>query len=51
MDISDDTRVGLLEFAEAGGDLNFDDDHRQESAERVTRMLQLIVSSVDYQFE
>lgn len=50
MKVADETRVGLLEYAESGGELAFDDESRDDSAKRVTRMLQLIVSSLDYQF-
>jgi uncharacterized protein (DUF1800 family) len=46
-----DTRAGLLEFAESGGNLRFDDDEaRAESACRIARMLSLIVAAPEYQF-
>jgi uncharacterized protein (DUF1800 family) len=51
MTVGDDTREGLLEFARLGGDLRFGSEaERQESSTRVVRMMQLIVSSIDYQF-
>ena len=40
-----------MDFAESGGDLLFDNaKQREESAERVARMVQFIVASVEYQF-
>jgi uncharacterized protein (DUF1800 family) len=51
LDVAPETREGLLEYASSGGELRFDsDEQRKESPARVTRMLQLIVSSLDYQF-
>ena len=51
IEVSDETRGGLLEYAESEGDLRFDTKSaRQESSLRASRMLQLIVSSIDYQF-
>ena len=45
------TREALMDFAESGGDLLFDStERREESAERVARMVQFIVASVEYQF-
>ena len=45
------TRQTLLEVAESGGRLRFDGDaERAENVQRVTRMLQLIVASREYQF-
>lgn len=51
LDVEGETREGLLEYAMSGGALRFGtDEQKKESATRVTRMLQLIVSSLDYQF-
>ena len=45
------TREALLKFAESEGELRFDsDDARQESSARIGRMMQLIVSTREYQF-
>ena len=51
MTVSDETRNSLLEYARPLGtfDLSIQAD-RQESVSRVVRMLQLIVSSREYQF-
>ena len=49
--VSDDTRRELVQHAEAGGELRFDSEQaRDESSARLVRMLQTIVSSVEYQF-
>ena len=49
--VSDDTRRELVQHAEAGGALRFDSEQaRDESSARLVRMLQAIVSSVEYQF-
>ena len=51
LEVSDDSRRALLDFAEQGGDLSFDtEDARQESAGRVAQLLTLIVASPEYQF-
>ena len=51
IEVAGETRGGLLEHAESGGDLRFDTESDwRESGLRVSRMLQLIVSSIDYQF-
>ncbi len=51
LDVDAKTRDGLTEYAESGGELRFDTEaHEQESSARIVRMLQLIVSSIDYQF-
>ncbi len=51
MVVGGDTRGGLMEYAESGGDLRFDtSDEQATSQERVVRMLQLIVSTREYQF-
>ena len=48
---SDDTRRVLTEFAAEEGPLSFDsDDAREHSEARIGRMLQLVVSSPEYQF-
>ena len=50
VEVSDDTRAGLLRYAEAVGELRFDsEDAREDSAVHVGRMLQLIVSTREYQ--
>ena len=49
--VSDDTRSQLLQAAEREGDLEFDTESgRKRSSERTVRMIQAIVSSVEYQF-
>ena len=49
--VSDDTRSELLQAAEREGDLEFDTESgRERSSERTVRMIQAIVSSVEYQF-
>ncbi len=49
--VSDETRAGLLEHASAQGDLLLGtEEQRKASAARVASMLQLIVSSLEYQF-
>ncbi len=49
--VAQDRREGLLSYAESGGDLKFGSDtERMDSEERVARMLQLIVSTREYQF-
>lgn len=51
VEVGEDTLEGLMDLAESGGDLLFDtESHKSESAKRVTRMLQLITSSIEYQF-
>ena len=50
VEVSDDTRAGLMRYAEAVGELHFDtEDAREDSAVHVGRMLQLIVSTREYQ--
>ena len=49
--VDDDTRTGLLSYAESGGELVFGTEaKREQSAARIVRMLQLIVSAREYQF-
>ena len=49
--VTDDTRRELIQHADAGGDLRFDSGQaRDESSARIVRMLQIVVSSVEYQF-
>ena len=49
--VSDDTRSGLLGHAEPGGELRFGTGpERAESEARIARMLQLVVSTREYQF-
>ena len=49
--VTDDTRRELIQHADAGGDLRFDSGQaRDESSARLVRMLQTVVSSVEYQF-
>ena len=51
MTVESHTREALLDYANSGGDLNFDTDTaREQSSARVARMVQFIVASVDYQF-
>ena len=48
---SPDVRAGLARYAEAAGPLRFDDgDASAQSAAHIARMLQLIVSTREYQF-
>ena len=50
MEVAEETRRGLVGHAKAGGDLRFDGDaERERNTARVGRMLQLIVSSREYQ--
>jgi len=49
--VSAATRDGLLEYANAAGEVNFGTEaERQESTTHVVRMLQLIVATREYQF-
>lgn len=51
LDVGDATRESLTRFAASQGDLNIGaDDAEEENSARVVRMLQLIVSSREYQF-
>ncbi len=51
VEASEDTRKQLLEHAAQGGDLDFETERgRERSAERAVRMIQAVVSSVEYQF-
>ena len=51
VEVSDETKSALRKYANSGGDLRFGTDaDREESAARIARMLQLIVSSREYQF-
>jgi uncharacterized protein (DUF1800 family) len=51
IEAGDETRDGLIEYAESGGDLAFrTEDERAASSARVGRMLQLVVASREYQF-
>ncbi len=51
MEVGGDTRDGLLRYASAGGELRFDGEESEgQTATRVSRLLQLIVASRDYQF-
>ena len=50
LEVGDDTRGVLMEFAESGGTLDLRSPaERQESVERIIHMLQMIVSSREYQ--
>ena len=50
LEAGDDTRAVLMEFAESGGTLDLaSPEKRDESVERVVHMLQMIVSSMEYQ--
>ena len=49
--VSEETRSGLLRYAESGGELRFGSEAEgKESANRISRMLQLIVASREFQF-
>ena len=49
--VDDLTRNGLLKYARSGGDLRFTTEtDREDTANRIIRMLQLIVASKEYQF-
>ena len=49
--VDDVTRRALLEHADSGGPLSFETEtDREESAGRAVRMLQLIVSTGEFQF-
>ena len=51
LSVGPETQDGLLAFARSGGDLNFGTgEERSESESRIVRMLQLIVSTREYQF-
>ena len=51
LDVGDTTRESLTRLASSQGDLNIGaDDAEEENNARVVRMLQLIVSSREYQF-
>jgi hypothetical protein len=51
LEVTEMTRKALLEFAESEGNLTFaTDDERARSAERIGRMMTLIVASREYQF-
>jgi uncharacterized protein (DUF1800 family) len=51
VEVSDDTRSGLLRYARLDGDLRFDtEEDSQKSTERIGRMFQLIVSTREFQF-
>ena len=46
-----DTRKALMDYAESGGPLRFDaEDDKTAYGDRIIRMIQLIVSSTEYQF-
>ncbi|MCH8206525.1 MAG: 50S ribosomal protein L25, partial [Chloroflexi bacterium] len=46
-----DTRSALLKYARSGGELGFGSEaERQKSASRIVRMMQLVVSTKEYQF-
>ena len=51
IEAGEETRGGLMEYAESGGELTFRTaDEAAESASRVARMLQLVVASREFQF-
>jgi hypothetical protein len=47
LEVGDETRQELLEQAQSGGDLSWDDDNAEQ---RVMELLQLIVAMREYQF-
>jgi hypothetical protein len=50
LSVREETYETLLDYASSEGELRFDSDESEASAARVVRMLQLIVSSREYQF-
>jgi uncharacterized protein (DUF1800 family) len=51
LDVSDDARNGLLEYANAVGELKFGTEaEREQSQSHVVRIIQLIVATREYQF-
>jgi hypothetical protein len=51
LDVSDDAKDGLLEYASAVGELTFGTEaERKQSQFHVVRMVQLIVATREYQF-
>ena len=47
----DNTRSALLKDSGSDAELRFDTEaNREQSAEQISRMLQLVVSTIDYQF-
>ena len=50
LDVSDETRVELLDQARSDGDLRWDDETASASERRIGVMLALIAASRDFQF-
>lgn len=51
LQVQQDTRAALINHAKSAGGLSFETDaDKEESAARIKRMIQLIVSSTEYQF-
>ena len=51
LDVSDEAREGLLQYANSVGELRFGTEtQREESQARIVRMVQLIVATREYQF-
>ena len=51
LDVGDEARKGLLEYANSAGELKFGSEaEREESQARIVRMVQLIVATREYQF-
>ena len=50
LDVSAQTRTALVEFAEEEGTLSFDNGASEQAADRIGRMVQLIVAAPEYQF-
>ena len=51
VDVGSQTRDTLMEYAESGGTLDLSDDEaREQSVPRIVHMIQMIVSSKEYQF-
>ncbi len=50
LSVSDKTRNTLLKYAESGGDLDFEEEAREESVSRIVRMVQFVVSTIEYQY-
>ena len=51
LEVSEDTYGALQKYANAVGDISLDgNEFKQENIEKITRMIQLIVSTREYQF-
>jgi hypothetical protein len=50
MEVKDETREQLIDQAREGGPVNWDAEDANTSAQKVTRVLQLIAGTIEYQF-